>query len=158
MKDIQKLINNDKYQVFLMSCRANMPAFFASHNWFVVNDQGNIERWEAGYMKCIGEKNYGHLRKNLLKAAPFQGISIVPGINKNFRWKSQMLGYIEGKEHSLAKKMAEFIQKSPSNYPYVDHYSLLGPNSNTYPQWVINHFPDSGLFLPQNAIGKNFRS
>ncbi len=53
--------------------------------------------------------------------------------------------------------MVECIENSPHNYPYCGHYSYIGPNSNTYVQWVLDAFPESGLKLPWNAFGKGFK-
>jgi len=42
--------------------------------------------------------------------------------------------------------------------PFRNEYKIYpGPNSNTFIQWVLNHFPNSGLKLPRNAFGKNYR-
>ena len=62
---------------------------------------------------------------------------------------------IEGDENSLAAKMAEFIEHSPETYSHSKEYSLVGPNSNTYVQWILNMFPEFPAKLPWNAFGKN---
>lgn len=151
----QKLIDNDKYQVFLMTCPLHFPLIFLSHNWLVINKKGVLERWETGYRKNIGEENWNYLRKNVLGCSPFDGIHIFPG-NKS-RWKGEIIGFTSGDEESLARGMIDFIEDSPNSYTYSDKYSFLGPNSNTYPQWVLNHFPEFKVLLPVNAIGKNYR-
>ncbi len=50
--------------------------------------------------------------------------------------------------------MIDFIKTSKTNYPYSKNYSAL-KNSNTYVQWILNHFPETGISLPMNALGKN---
>lgn len=105
-------------------------------------------------MKNIGEENWGHLGKNKLKSSPFDGIELIPGLP--FKWTGKISGAIEGGKNSTAFKMIEYIRNSPKKYPHVNRYSLLGPNSNTYVQWVLNAFPEVGLKLPFNAVGKRF--
>lgn len=142
---------NEKYQVFLFVCPGNMPFSFASHSWFVVNKQGTISRWEVGFRKIHRKTSWGHLYKDLY--LPFQGIEIIPFFSKYF-WKGKLLGQIEGE---VARRMTEFIENSPTMYPFVDKYFLMGPNSNTYTQWVLNHFAEFTITLPWNAFGKNYK-
>ena len=73
-----------------------------------------------------------------------------------YYWEGKLLGYIEGDENSTAKKVAEFIKNSKTIYPYCYKYSLRGPNSNTYAQWVLDNFPEFKVTLPKNSIGKNY--
>lgn len=71
-----------------------------------------------------------------------------------FFWRGSVLHSIEGGKDSTAARMAEFIARSNELYPDPKHYSLIGPNSNTYAQWVLNHFPEAGMRLPWNSLGK----
>lgn len=148
----ENLIRKDCYQVFLFVCPANLPFSFAAHPWFVVNRKGAVSRWEVLFSKRQLGTSWGYLSRNSFPI--FQGIGIVSFSEKYF-WKSTLLSRIEGNEGSLAAEVAEFIEQSPYQYPYRERYALLGPNSNTYVQWVINHFPQSGMHLPWNAIGRN---
>ena len=87
---------------------------------------------------------------------PSQGIAKW-WFTEKYTWgPGKLLGYVEGDEQSLAGQMAGLIESSPQEYPYCDTYSLKGPNSNSYVQWVLNHFPHSGLRLPWNCFGKNY--
>ncbi len=79
------------------------------------------------------------------------------GMFINRLWKAWLISSVEGDGHSVAARMADFIISSPQIYPYREKYSLAGPNSNTYVQWILNKFPESGMHLPWNAIGKNFK-
>lgn len=144
----QQLINKDKYQVFLFICPGNIPFNFASHPWFVVNKQGLVSRWEVLFRDILHEARWGHLYENFF--SPFQGIEIFPFVQKYF-WKGKLLGYIEDE---TAKRVIEFIEKSPEIYPYRYKYFLTGPNSNTYAQWVLDNSPDFKVKLPWNAFGK----
>ena len=40
--ELEKLLNKDKYQVFLFTCPAIMPFSFAVHPWLVVNNKGGV--------------------------------------------------------------------------------------------------------------------
>ncbi|MCK5285750.1 MAG: DUF3750 domain-containing protein [Candidatus Pacebacteria bacterium] len=146
------LINKDKYQVFLCVCPANLLFSFAIHPWFVINHKGTVSRWEVLFPRRKHNLRFGYLNKNFYSL--FQGIEILPFSQKYF-WKGKILSKIEGDENSVAAQMIDFIEKSNQNYPYTEKYCLIGPNSNTYIQWVLNYFPQSNMVLPWNAIGKN---
>ncbi len=148
-QDFQKLLDSDKYQVFLFRCRAHFPFNFADHLWFVVNERGGVSRWEVLYIK---NKAGTHVWKDA--NAPFRGISVMPFLRK-LHWRSELLHMIEGDEDSTARRMADFIENSGRTYPYRDRYSLLGPQCATYVQWVLNQFPEFGFKL-KNYIGKNY--
>ena len=153
MLDNQERIGLDKnkYQVFLFVCPGNMPFNFAAHPWFVVNEKGQISRWEVLFRKIERETSRNHLYKNFFP--PFTGIEIFPFLQKYF-WQGRLLGKIEDE---VAERMAKFIKDSPGAYPYVEKYFLSGPNSNTYAQWILNHFPEIKIELPWNAFGKNYK-
>ena len=156
-QDFNKLIDKSKYQVFLMICPASIPFNFVRHGWFVINEKGNIARWEVIHLKNLKEKTcWGYLYKNFLP--PFKGIRIiwpVPGLMfVKGRWQPELLGFTEG---DIAQKMAKVIENSRENFPYRDKYHFIpGPNSNTYIQWVLNQFPEIKIKLPWNSSGKNF--
>jgi Protein of unknown function (DUF3750) len=150
----KKLIDTKQYQVFLFYCPANVPFAFATHPWFVINKKGSLQRWEICYGKSLCKTSWGHLHLNYFPL--FSGINIFPYFHKYY-WKGKLLGHIEGDDTSIAKKVVDFIEKSNDTYPYNYKYSLRGPNSNTYVQWVINSFPGIKLKLPYNSIGKNYK-
>jgi hypothetical protein len=147
------LIRPDKYQVFLMTCPASLPLSFASHPWFVANKKGVVTRWGVGWKpeRYEAKERWGHLSMDNLP--PFQGLRVLHFTDK-LLWKSSLIKVIEGDENSIAEKMVKFIEESPKAYPYKDTYSFLGPNSNTYAQWVINSFPELCMRLPWNSFGR----
>ncbi|MCX6736089.1 MAG: DUF3750 domain-containing protein [Candidatus Parcubacteria bacterium] len=147
----EKILNKEKYQVFLFACPANIPFSFAAHPWFVINKKGTLSRWEVTFQQKKRDQSWGYLSKNLYPL--FSGIETFP-FQSNFFWKGKLLNYIEGGEGSTAQSMAEFIEHSPENYPHNQRYSLSKINSNTYAQWVLNHFRETKLALPWNALGK----
>ena len=143
-------LDNGKDQVFVFICPGNIPFLFARHPWFVINKHGALSRWEVIFRKIERETSWGHLQKDLYP--PFQGIEIIPFCLKYF-WEGTLLGKIEG---DAAARIAEFIEGSPDAYPHAEKYSLRGPNSNTYAQWVLNNFPEWKIELPWNSFGKNY--
>jgi len=152
--EFSKLIDKDKYQVFLFSSPVPIPMNFAVHTWFVINLKGEINRWEFGQFRGSPYKNgIGNL-KNFF--------SPIDGMNKFFwkrepRFNSKLIDYIEGDEDSLANRMAIFIEEYSNSYPLKTKYVLTGPNSNSFVQWILNKFPDANLQLPFNAIGKGYK-
>lgn len=143
------LLKPDQCQVFLFTCPAASPFGFARHPWFVINRKGKLSRWEVFWRQEEGAARWGHLHKDFY--APTQGIAKYIFSKKHFRKDVRLLGYVEG---NLAERMADLIESSTQSYPYLHHYSLKGPNSNTYAQWVIDRFPESNLKLPWNSFGK----
>ena len=152
-EDFDKLIDKDKYQVFVFCSPASFPINFAKHPWFVLNKKGIISRWEIMHFKNKSNKDFGYLHLN--NKAPFLGIGLVWLVSK-FYWKAKLLSSIEGSENSIAQKAIEFIENSKETYPYIYKYSFLGPNSNTFLFWVLNKFPELDIKLSWHFIGKNF--
>ena len=154
-KSIENLIKPDKYQVFLMKSRASIPIMFACHPWFVINKKGIISRWEVVWnpQEYNMDTSWGHLGKNFM--SPFLGLRILLFTHK-FLWKSSLIKMLEGDEGSVASRMIEAVEGSHETYLHKNTYSFLGPNSNTYVQWIINQFPESGMVLPWNCFGKNW--
>lgn len=143
-------VNKEAYQVFLFVCPGNIPCMVGTHSWFILNDHGALSRWEILFRNMHIPSSWGHLYKNFFPI--YQGIEIFPYLQWIF-WKPKILGKAEG---DLAKRMIDFIEQSPATYPYCNTFVITGPNSNTYIQWVLDHFPEFRVSLPWNAIGKNF--
>ncbi len=126
---------------------------FAAHTWFLLNRKGKISRWEVLHFKKDRALSVGYLHQDYFD--PFAGIEVWPHYKK-YHWTARVLGIISGSESSLAADMINFIEKSFEKYPSTSRYSLLGPNSNTYTQWVLNQFPQAEMTLPWNAFGKSY--
>ncbi|MHB8860652.1 MAG: DUF3750 domain-containing protein [Minisyncoccota bacterium] len=148
--NFEEFLDTERCQVLLFTCPANLPFSFARHSWLVVNNRGDVSRWEVLWKS----QNGSHLYKNFY--APLQGIAMFFFSEKYLWGRGRLLGYVEGSEGSLAEQMARLIESSLQVYPYRHMYSLMGPNSNTYVQWILNQFPQSGLRLPRNSFGKNY--
>ena len=154
-EELDKLIKKDKYQVFIFTSLCSFPVTFARHAWFVVNNKGVISRWEIIYRRNLSKESWGHLYKNLL---PFSKGMEWFHPSSGRRWNGRLLEVVEGDESSIARKMAEFIENSKETYPYNYKYHLvIGPNSNAYARWVLNHFPELKIKLPWNCFGKNYK-
>lgn len=151
-----KSLKPDRYQVFLMASPASLPLSFATHPWFVLNKKGTVSRWGVGWrpQHYKAAAQWGHIANDSLPL--FQGLRILY-FTDAFSWKGRLLGVIEGDETSIAARMINCIECSPETYPFRDRYSFLGPNSNTYIQWVLDQFPESGLRLRWNSLGKGFK-
>lgn len=154
--EFQKLVKPTGYQIFLFICPASVPFNFATHPWFVCVKNGEITRREVRF-----EINNNNLAKGrhfyINSLPPFSGINIIPFLMSKFLWGAKLLGYIEGGENSMAKDLLNFIEKSKDTYPYHDKYLLWGPNSNTYVQWVLDHFPEFIITLPWNCFGRKYK-
>jgi hypothetical protein len=108
---------------------------FAAHTWFLTNRRGQISRWEVLHFKKDRKLSKGYLHKDYF--SPFTGIEIWPHYSK-YHWKPTLLGIESGDVHSLAAEMVNAIENTFETYPSTKRYSLLGPNSNTYTQWIID--------------------
>lgn len=149
-----------------MQCPATLPFSFAAHTYLVVNRKGDVHRYGVGHHRAQANGTVlfgshrcreciGHIHKD--GRPPEEGIEIVPlYFPHSPLWRSRVVCYVEGESGSLAGRMGAFIEQSFRVYPHADRYRLTGPNSNTYPAWVLAHFPESGMRLPWNAIGKNY--
>lgn len=163
MARFDTLRDDSKYQVFLMVCPATLPFSLAAHSWLIVNRAGALAWYSVSWRRaCEGAETFsghvcrgctGHLHRDNHSFG--EGIEVFPFTPRPL-WGSGVASYVEGAKDSLADRMCAFIEQSLVNYPYTK-YSLLGPNSNTYPAWVVAQFPESGLCLPWNAVGKNYR-
>ncbi len=72
-------------------------------------------------------------------------------------WESKLIGVLEGKKGSNVEKISLYLKNCHKKYPYSKKYMLLGPNSNTFTQWVLNKFPKTNIKLPKNAFGKGYK-
>ncbi len=148
MNDYQDRIDTKRYQVFIFHCPVTFPLNFASHPWFVCNDKGIITRWEV-LDRLNRNEEWVYLHKNFFPT--FSGIEIIPFIRRKPLWKGRLLKQVDG---DLAKRMIDVITSSHEQYPFKE-YSLIGTNSNTYAQWVLDHFEELDFELPWNSFGKN---
>lgn len=147
-----KLVDPTKVQVFVFTCPANIPTNIGAHPWFVINRHGALSRWEVLFQKkSRSAQHWGHIFKDAFP--PFSGINIFPFFYAP-RWNATLLEVVEGE---TAELLAQRIENSPTEYPLRDTYFILGPNSNTYGQWILDVLPIPTIKLPWNSFGKNYR-
>lgn len=157
-EEFSKLIKKDVCQVFLFKSRMSFPLTFATHSWIVTNNKGNISRWEIWGYKNRCKTSWYYLHLNLYE--PWVGVKKFIGKNANPsapRFKGELVSSIEGDRGSLAEKIVSFMTKNSINYPLRNRFNLFfGPNCNTFTQWIIDNFPESGFKLPITAYGKGY--
>jgi hypothetical protein len=146
--DYNKLIDQNKDEVFIFHCPAHAPFVFAVHSWLVCNEKGKLSRWEMLFRENK-DNAWGYLHLN--RYAPFEGIEMFSFLDK-WQWESELLDKIDGE---IAERMIDIIKASQKNYPHSQNYSLIGTNSNTYVQWVLDQAGEKRIKLPWNAFGKN---
>ena len=152
-KQFIKLIDHNKDQIFISSSPVALPFSFAVHTYFITNNKGEVHRWEVYDEKEKCETSWGYVHQNLLD--PTEGNKKLPGILES-SFKSGLVNMLE-ENGPIVPDMIDFIKTESKNYPFRDVYNKVWtPNSNTYTQWILNHFPESGLSLPWNAYGKGF--
>jgi len=151
--EFNNLVNEDLYQVFLLASPIPQPFGFAIHAWFVLQQNGVLDRWEFGKFRNSPHPNGIGVLHNFF--APLQGMNKYPN-RAEPRQPSQLLGIQQGSAHSSAAEIIYFIEKHSPNYPLRNKYRYLGPNSNTYVQWILDHFPETELKLGWRAIGKHY--
>ena len=153
--DLKKYYKRGINQVFFLASRVTLPFFFSYHVWIITCDKKNkISRWESWHVKNVSKKSWGSIQLNLFNF-PETGMNIYQ-VKKQPRFKSKIIKYLEG---HCATKIINFLEKKAKFYPYKNYkYNKYpGPNSNTFPQWVINNLPKKCQFkLPWQAIGKNY--
>ena len=148
-----KLVDKEDHQVFLFSSKANFPAFFAKHYWFVSNKGGELKRWEVSYKKNkYHEFGYIWTYQHSFSKALHKYIW-----DKRVHWeKSEIKEIINGNK---ARNLIRVLEKSLEDYPFKEKYSFYpGPNSNTFVQWVIDKFPELNIKLSWDSFGKNYKT
>ena len=147
MNQFENLVNKNEYQVFVFYCPAYIPFDFFRHPWFVVNKKGEISRWEIKHIINKTDNSYLFINNQ----PPFEGIEKTFFMNK--KWEANFLGFVYG---DVAEKVIDYIENTKINYPYFNRYFSLGPNSNTYLQYVLSKFPEFNIKLSWRFIGRNF--
>ena len=145
-----KNFNPDQFQVAIMYSRVSLPLPPASHVWFIINDHGALSRYEGLDLR--------HKRIDNLGGYIFQDY-FPPDVGmpvwitrKTPTWRAYTLSVIEGDQ---AEQLAQILRDSLRDYPHKN-YRLLGPNSNTYAQWVLDTAGLSDIKLPVTAVGARF--
>ncbi len=140
------------HQIWLMSSPLPFPVnLLAVHCWLVVSaTSGGLERWEVWQKPNLCKNSWGHVHLNLFP--PDQGIIKLPiPFSLKNCWPVTIAGYCEG---NAGEKIITFLKSQAPDYPCKDNYHYLGPNSNSFIQWVLHNTSVSELILPPKALGK----
>lgn len=148
-EQLNKLVDPNQTQVFVCTSPSNLPISFGAHPWFVINRKGKLSRWEILHRKVRHGTVWGHLVKDFFR--PFQGIEVIFSVRR-FCWRAKHIATISGVQ---AEQLATLIENSPNEYPACYNYFLLGPNSNTYVQTLLDSVPTLGIKLPFNCFGRD---
>ncbi|BFM41170.1 DUF3750 domain-containing protein [Synechocystis sp. LKSZ1] len=110
--------------VHLRAARIPWVGFLAWHYWYVIDQEGQQERWEVWQRASLIPSSWGHLHQNLMSA---EG-----GVGNGPSWLEATW------EGPQAKALIVVLYQSPQAYPHCHRYRYLpGPNSNTYARWVL---------------------
>ena len=150
-----------EYTVSIYTTRLPFPLWHWVHTYVVCSDGETQERFEVIGQFTTGNPCAvnGYILKNLFPVDT--GFYILPGLPTfGFGpcWRVKIHSTASGSRGSSAHKLYSLVTTGDfSDYPYATHYNiLLGPNSNTLVQWVIDQVPECNLELPSNAWGKNY--
>lgn len=153
--------SKDNFVVKIYSCPVPFPFTFAVHTYIVFEHGPTVVRYDVNPIPFVDVSSnlFGHIKKDVLPPeVGFRWLGKYP-LNFGPRYKVKLYGKISGGPDSAAGKLYSFIASDGlKSYPFTHTYRMiLGPNSNTFIQWVLDQVPDSGLRLPSNAWGKDFK-
>lgn len=158
-EDLQKQVRDDCYQVFVLDTPIYLPLSMFRHAFIVTNDHGKLTRWEVLFRRFDIPVRWGYVHQDFLH--PWRGLDYFPisffGHQRVF--DPRCLGVVQGDgETSLAGRMVTFMHDHASDYEYKSRYNaVLGPNSNSFVQWFLDHFPDANIELPALAVGRGYK-
>lgn len=134
-EDIEELANCEQAVVRMYGGPVNMLECIGIHVFFMIKPKGvyEFERWEKTV--ALTEPG-GYIQSNF------------PDIYTGFA-KDYVIAELQGPE---AEPIIDFIINESINYPFKYCYAAIGPNSNTYPQWVIEQ-TGWDVYLPPTAVG-----
>ncbi len=157
---IEKFIRKDCYQLFILDSPLPFPLSLFRHSYVVVNDHGDLTRWDVLHRKYPRHDRKGYVYKNVFLPWCGLGKFYLPfAVTGHFaHFEAKMVGFLEGESHSETGYRIASIASLVEQYPYSDFYSALpGPNSNTFAQWILNFFPEMETSLSVTAIGRSYK-
>jgi len=121
----------------------NWRGIFATHTWIATKEK-NAEHYTV--YQIIGWR----LLRNL------SALSITEDLPDR-RWFNQNPHLVYELRGEQAETLIQKIANAAKSYPYPDRYvTWPGPNSNTFPAYVLRQVPELHATLPSNALGKDF--
>ncbi|MEX0917828.1 MAG: DUF3750 domain-containing protein [Candidatus Paceibacterota bacterium] len=149
-----------EYFVRIYSSPVPIPFTFAVHTYLVVGCDDVRDRYDVlPFLSNDHPKNYdGYVCKNILPPETgFRCFGRYPFVFGP-RYRTTVIGEETGGPQSVACRLYERIEAGLLHeYPYKERYNMvLGPNSNTFTQWMLDQTPDLEITLPWNAWGKRY--
>ncbi|MFM2423680.1 MAG: hypothetical protein RLZZ70_65 [Candidatus Parcubacteria bacterium] len=147
------------YTVSVYATPMSFPLNFTVHTWIEITDGRTIDRYDFwGYPGLTTIPARGYIYKNLFPN--HLGTTLSPFTDPNVTHKRQLGKIITAKsggKGSVAEQLYQAIRQEALNYPHAHKYNMiLGPNCNTYTNWLFNLVPEAKLQLPWYAWGKNY--
>lgn len=137
---LEVLARSDEAVVRLYTAPVPLIGLVDVHTWFVVKraEARQFDRWESWAVVIPPE---GFIIKN--REEPEGDLAGFGGV--------RVLAELRG---PAATPIIDFLETRAEEYPCVSVYVVLGPNSNTWTQWVLDQvgWP---VELPPTAIGKD---
>lgn len=136
----------------------SFPLIFTVHTWIEISDGETIDRYDLwGYPGLSSSSpHHGYIYHNILPDhlgttfSPFAKASTQKG-----RQKGRRIRHITGGSDSPAHRAYQIIKQKAFEYPAAKQYNMvMGPNCNTYTQWLLAQTQHPELTLPWNAWGK----
>lgn len=146
------------YSVTVYATPMSFPFNFTIHTWVEISDGSTTDRYDLwGYPGLSATPVHGYIYKNLFPDHLGTTLSPFASANTlNKRQTGKVLLSISGEEDSLAAKLYTAITKQLLSYPCAHTYNMiLGPNCNTFTEWLLELVPEAKLTLPWYAWGKN---
>lgn len=145
-------INPQALEIFICTSPCSIPFPFALHTFFVINDHGTLRRYEILYLK---NKTTGtHFHTKTYK--DFEGMRIFNFLPSP-KYKSTIIYSISDSTDAATTEKVHALKSVLENtehaYPFINTYSLIGINSNTFARWVIKK-SSIDVTLPLNCFGK----
>ena len=137
---LEVLADSDEAVVRLYTAPVPLVGLVDVHTWFVVKRAvaRQFDRWESW---ALLDPPIGFIIKN--REEPEGDLAGAGGV--------RVLAELRG---PAATAIIDFVETRAEEYPCVSVNVVLGPNSNTWTQWVLDQvgWP---VELPPNAIGKD---
>jgi hypothetical protein len=147
------------YSVAVYATPMSFPFNFTVHTWVEISDGVLTDRYDLwGYPGLTATPVHGYIYKNLFPN--HLGTTLSPFASVNALKKRQtgkVLISTSGEAGSLAAQLYTAITTQILTYPYAHTYHMiLGPNCNTFTEWLLRLVPEVNLTLPWYAWGKHY--
>ena len=147
--EFMNFVDKSKFQAFLFSSRVGMPYFFARHPWIVLNEKGELTRYEV---MLKAKPNGSHVYKRIRNFSV--ALKKYNRVDSPYWKKSCLLFKVEGES---ARKLIDFMKNVEEEYPFSKEYNMSsGPNSNSFVGWILHENKYLGWKLSWRHFGRNW--